>query len=272
MLDDETRLGLGSSLSDVILAREEASRLQAVQREASYLEKTAPLRAYLIELTAQADESLARFQIDEVLGEALKYYPGFVIKTLVPAYYYEILCPTSPHLRYSVGSSNIGIDELANPDNFQRVIPSLIGYGRVLEKVRVEEPSSRVIGYKKVLVSPGSAGSAGGSWGGSGDSGALRYSGTEPQFRTEAILEEGLERIKVTTTMAVETVASRQENVPSYDLRYRYTFTEKSLYSRHSIPPLRRALAPYICIPFNASTDTFKNIMADQIIRERRKS
>lgn len=125
-------------------AEAEAQALVAKDREMElFLQKTASLREYLLELAAPMEELLSRFRVRELLEKVRSNYSrNGKIRTVVPDIYKRIVTEPDPstHHLYEIynatNSQNLTLSGLLSSGDFQSVIPSLIGYADILNQTQ----------------------------------------------------------------------------------------------------------------------------------------
>lgn len=100
-----------------------------------FLQRTALLREYLLELAAPMDELLSCFRVRELLEEARsRYSRNGAIKTVVPDIYRRIVIEPDPSVNFfhdiynATNSQPLTLSDLLNSGNFRNIVPSLIGY------------------------------------------------------------------------------------------------------------------------------------------------
>ena len=134
------------SLSDYVSGRLNDIAAQKANAEAQarttkdkemelFLQRTALLRAYLLELAAPMDELLSHFRVRELLEEVRSNHSrNGTIKTVVPYVYEEIVTQPDPSLNFfydiynATNSQPLTLNDLLSSGDFRSIVPSLIGY------------------------------------------------------------------------------------------------------------------------------------------------
>lgn len=153
------RAGLSDYVSGVFAERAqqkaEAQRVNDAVLQArldQFVQKTQPIRSYLLQLATPIEEILARFRTREVLGDArvmllnqqgadnrsfftrglgrfFSDFKNYEVSELRPPIYQQIVSPSQPTTSFQLESASVDLEFLTDPNNFRRVISSLEGYG-----------------------------------------------------------------------------------------------------------------------------------------------
>lgn len=265
------------NLSEYITRREAEIAKQIVtpqQHLDQFILKTASLRDYLIRLAAPLDEFLGDLKAKQMLEEARdKCWPGSVIATLAPTVYREIVLKPNPDcksfelygnevqeedydskkvlqiendfgvIRDFLGSrGDIDLEDLLQPDTFQKLIPELRGYG-----IRLDSRVGYMAPEKISRYVEGSSSYLSAIYGDSTRSGgSVRYVATGRNIR---VVDNRI--------ISLEVVKARQGN--SYDIMY-------SLYHYEDGGQESGYLTPHTRILSKDLPDGLMKVIGDDVI------
>lgn len=114
----------------------EAQARTAKDREMGlFLQGTALLQEYLLELAVPMDELLLHFRVRELLEEVRsRYSRNGIIKTVAPDIFRKIVTQPDPSVNFfhdiynATNSQPLTLSDLLSSGNFRSIVPSLIGY------------------------------------------------------------------------------------------------------------------------------------------------
>jgi len=279
MLIDEGGLPVGGSLLDLVQFKgrtaqearaETAARLEEQKKLAleRYIEQTEKLREYLRVQASLVDEVLNHFQVRQLLEELKRnFWSDAVITPLLPPIYNSIVnhpesLVQSFVLKQGTGKeSEVGLNELVDPENFSKMIPRVEGYG-----IAISRGFKSTIGKEEWTKFPG----------------MFHYSahpgyGSYSDPSTYYWVKKPGETIPVSVkrTIAIESVAS-QSIGSNYDLIYSYRSDRRDLSNRiprgvnnTSSQDGSMYVTPRTRIRANQQPEAIKELIAEQVFKEK---